>query len=114
MEKKTLALIGQGRSGKNIHGAFLRTEENRYFTVKYVVDRDETARARAKDLYPGCETFADYTALYDRDVDLVVNASYSYQHEPITRDLILHGKNVLCEKPFAHDRAACDELILLA
>ena len=41
MKKLNVAIIGQGRSGKNIHGAFLRSEANLWFDVKYVVDADE-------------------------------------------------------------------------
>ena len=112
MEKLRLALIGQGRSGKKIHGAYLRSDANPYFTVRYVVDADEESREQAKSLHPGCETFADYRALFDKeDVDLVVNASYSHMHYPITKDLLEHGKNVLVEKPFARNLFECRDLI---
>ena len=115
MEKLRLALIGQGRSGKDIHGAFCRSEANEFFTVRYVVDADQISRERAGALYPGCETFADYRALFDRDdVDLVVNASYSYMHAPIAKDLLEHGKNVLVEKPFARNLYECRDLIATA
>ncbi len=115
MEKLRLALIGQGRSGKDIHGAFCRSEANTFFTVRYVVDADEISRERALTLYPGCETFSDYRALFEKnDVDLVVNASYSYMHYPVTRDLLEHGKNVLVEKPFARNLYECRDLIRTA
>ena len=115
MERLNLAIIGQGRSGKNIHGAYYRSENNLYYNVKYVVDADAFRRARAEELYPGCRTFEDYTALLDlEDIDLVVNASYSEFHYSITKDLLLHGKNVLVEKPFGRSRYECDELIRIA
>ena len=53
MKKLNLAIIGQGRSGKNIHGLFYNTEDNIYFNVKYVVDADEFRRGVAEKLYPG-------------------------------------------------------------
>jgi len=115
MKKLNLAIIGQGRSGKDIHGSYYRSDSNVYFNVKYVVDADEFRRNLAKELYPGCLTFADYRELFAcDDIDLVVNSTFSEMHYPITRDLLLHGKNVLVEKPFARTRFECDELIRLA
>lgn len=115
MKKLNLAIIGQGRSGKDIHGVYYRSEDNKYFNVKYVVEVDERRRERSKELYPGCKTLSDYRELFAfDDIDLVVNASYSEMHAPITRDLLIHGMNVLVEKPFARTRYECDELIRIA
>ncbi len=115
MKRLNLAIIGQGRSGKDIHGAYYRSADNQYYCVKYVVDADEFRRKVSEEIYPGCKTFADYTELYAfDDIDLVVNASYSEMHYSITKDLLLHGKNVLVEKPFGRSRYECDELIKIA
>lgn len=115
MKKLNVAIIGQGRSGQDIHGKYHRSQDNLYYTVKYVVDADAHRREVAAGNYPGCITLADYRELfaYD-DVDLVVNASYSEMHYPITKDLLLHGKNVLVEKPFARSRYECDEMMQIA
>lgn len=43
MKKLNLAIIGQGRSGKNIHGKYYISEDNKYYNVKYVVDADAAA-----------------------------------------------------------------------
>ena len=112
MKKKlNLAIIGQGRSGKNIHGVYYRSERNEYFNVKYVVDKDEKRCQKALELYPGCTTFTDYHELFNYDdIDLVVNASYSEMHYEITKDLLEHGKNVLTEKPFARNGYECEVL----
>ena len=115
MRKLNLAIIGQGRSGKDIHGKYYRSDDNVYYDVCYVVEQDEFRRNRALELYPGCQVLADYRELFSHeDIDLVVNASYSEMHYPITRDLLLHGKNVLVEKPFGRTRYECDELIKIA
>lgn len=115
MKKLNLAIIGQGRSGKNIHGVFYVSENNKYFNVLYVVDADENRRAKAKEMYPGCVTFADYKSLFDKnDIDLVVNASFSQMHYSITKDLLMHKKNVLTEKPLAATKAECEDLIKTA
>ena len=115
MKKLNLAVIGQGRSGKDIHGVYYRSENNLYFNVKYVVDADEHRREVAREIFPECVTFADYRELFDcKDIDVVVNATYSEMHYPITKDLLLHGFNVLVEKPFGRTRYECDELIKIA
>ena len=102
MNKLNVAIIGQGRSGKDIHGAFFRSERNKHFNVKYVVELDERRRRISEEIYEGCTALTSYTELFDKkDVDLVVNASFSDMHFPITRDLLAHGFNVLTEKPFA-------------
>ena len=91
MKKLNLAIIGQGRSGKDIHGKYYRSEDNQYYTVKYVVDADEFRRGVAEEIYPGCKTFANYEELFALDdIDIVVNASYSEMHYSITKDLLLH------------------------
>jgi predicted dehydrogenase len=64
MKKLNLAIIGQGRSGKNIHGKYYRSEDNLYYDVKYVVDADEFRRGVADEIYPGCKTFSDYRELF--------------------------------------------------
>ncbi len=115
MKKLNLAIIGQGRSGKNIHGAYYTSDKNMYYVVRYVVDKDEWSRKQAEKLYPGCKTFYDYRELFNvDDIDVVVNASYSYQHYEITKDLLEHKFNVLVEKPFARTRYESDTLIKTA
>jgi predicted dehydrogenase len=112
MKKLNLAIIGQGRSGRDIHGAYYRSERNAYFNIKYVVDLDARRREEAPTLYPGCIALSDYRELYNYDdIDLVVNASYSEMHFEITKDLLCHGKNVLTEKPFARDEYECRVLM---
>ena len=110
--KLKLAIIGQGRSGRDIHGAYYRSEQNKYFDVGYVVDMDASRREEALSLYPDCIALCDYRELFKYDdIDLVVNASYSDMHYSITKELLEHGLNVLCEKPFARNRYECDVLI---
>ncbi|MBQ7921990.1 MAG: Gfo/Idh/MocA family oxidoreductase [Clostridia bacterium] len=115
MKKLNVAIIGQGRSGKDIHGAFFRTEANTYYTVKYVVDYDEVRRKAAEEIHPGCTTFADYRELFKLDdIDLVVNSTYSNTHYSITKEFLEKGFNVLVEKPFGRTRYECDDLIKTA
>ena len=116
MKKLNLAIIGQGRSGRDIHGVYYRSEKNIYYNVKYVVEADAERRKRAEEEYPGCVALSSYKELFDKkdEIDLVVNASFSEMHYPIAKDLLEHGFNVLNEKPFAGTRLECDTLIKTA
>lgn len=110
MERLRVAIIGQGRSGRDIHGAFFRTDQ-RLFQVAAVVEELEARRKRAEQEY-SCETFADYRSLFGReDIDLVVNATFSWEHAAITIDLLNHGFHVLCEKPCAKTPEQVQEMI---
>ena len=115
MQKLNVAILGQGRSGKNIHGVYFKSADNEYYTVKYVVDFDADRRALAEKNYPGCQTFADYRDLFEiKDIDLVVNCTYSQTHYSITKEFLEHGFNVLVEKPFGRSTVECDELIKIS
>ncbi len=115
MKKLNVAIIGQGRSGRSIHGAYYNSDRNVYFNVKYVVEYDERRRNLAETWYEGAKGLAHYTELFDKkDVDLVVNVSYSEMHYEITKDLLEHGFNVMVDKPFAKTRYECDNLIKIA
>lgn len=115
MKKLNVAIIGQGRSGKDIHGKYFRSEDNTLYNVKYVVDADERRRRISEEIYPGCKTFGDHRELFGiGDIDVVVNATYSELHYSVTEDLLLHGFNVVVEKPFARTRYECDRLISIA
>lgn len=115
MKKLRLAIIGQGRSGRDIHGRFYKSVDNDIIDVVAVVEWDQERRERALEEYPGCEVLEDYRELFGRtDIDLVVNDTYSEMHYPITKDLLLHKFNVLTEKPFAGNYRECCELIKIA
>jgi len=110
MKTLRIAVIGQGRSGRDIHCAALKHLTDQY-EIAVVVERRPDRQARAIQEY-GCEVIADYKELFGRtDIDLVINASFSQMHAPISLDLLAHGFNVVCEKPFARTAAAVDELI---
>lgn len=114
-KKLNVAIIGQGRSGRDIHGVYLLTDEGKeLFNVVAVVDFDEKRRQKAKEEF-GCDVYASHTELYDRkDIDFVVNSTYSHMHVPVSMDLITHGFNVLSEKPFGKYSLDCENLIAAA
>lgn len=106
------AIIGQGRSGRDIHGKHMLIDGR--YEIAAVVDELDFRRERAAREY-GCDVCENYKQLYGRnDIDVVVNASYSHQHAPITLDLLRHGFNVLSDKPFAGSVEQVDDIVLTA
>ncbi len=109
MRKIRTAILGQGRSGRDIHGEH-QSKDERYQIVA-VVDPIPERQERARREY-GCEAFGDYAELLGRnDLDLVVNAAPSKYHVPFSLALLEAGFNVLCEKPLASRAADVDRLI---
>lgn len=109
MKQIKVAIIGQGRCGRDIHGAYLKTDNR--FKITAVVDLLADRRQRAEKEY-GCKTFSDYRELFDRrDIDIVVNSTPSHLHYPITMDLLNHGFNVMCDKPMAGKASEVDDMM---
>ena len=112
MKVLNVAILGQGRSGLDIHGAALPHDGR--FKVAAVVDALPDRREKAAKLF-GCPVYADYRELFGReDIDLAVNALPSHFHPPVTIDLLRHGFNVMTEKPMARTAAEADEMIAAA
>jgi scyllo-inositol 2-dehydrogenase (NADP+) len=110
MQLIRVAILGQGRSGRDIHGAHLSKDSERYRIVA-VADLLEERRQRAAAEY-GCETYADHRPLLERDdLDLVVNAAPSRFHVPLTHQFLEAGFNVVCDKPLASRVADVDRMI---
>lgn len=112
MRKLNVAVIGQGRSGKDIHCAYFLSDRNKHFNVKYIVDFNEARLEIAKKLFPGVTTYKEYTDLFNhKDIDLIVVSVQSNLHYEIAKDILEHGYNVLVEKPMARTKEECDILI---
>jgi predicted dehydrogenase len=108
-----VGIIGQGRSGRDIHGAYLATAPDR-FAVVAAVDPLPERRARAEAEY-GCATFAAHGEMLAAcELDLVVNATPSRLHVPITLECLEAGFHTLCEKPLAQRAADVDRLIAVS
>ena len=114
MAKKVIrvGIIGQGRSGYDIHARHLRTD--RRFKIAAVSDLIAERRAQAEAEF-GAATCEDYRDLLRRsDLDLVINSTFSDLHVPITLEALRAGHNVLCEKPLARRAAEVDKLVAAA
>lgn len=116
MKQLSVAILGQGRSGRAIHAhclttiAALRERYRIALVCDPLADRLEDTR---KDT--GCAVSTDWrSVLGRRDLDLVINASPSDQHVAITRELLEAGHHVLCEKPLARRAAEVDLLTAAA
>ncbi|MCL2833749.1 MAG: Gfo/Idh/MocA family oxidoreductase [Treponema sp.] len=105
MEKIRVAIIGYGRSGRDIHTKTLKQLPD-LFEIFCYVDADTERQAMIKKEM-NKPVFSDYTGLYDHrdDVDLVINASFSQDHARISKELLKRGFNVLSEKPVSKDAA---------
>ena len=102
MKKIRVALIGYGRSGRNIHHHLLTQLPDKFEIVAYV-DQDAERRDMIK-AENGIEALKDYHELFGRDdIDLVINASFSFDHARISCDLLSNGFDVLSEKPAGKD-----------
>jgi predicted dehydrogenase len=102
MSKLNIAIIGYGRSGRDIHTRLLKMLPEQFEICAYADGdaerREMIKRETNKPVYP------DYTALFGKTgIDLVVNASFSQDHARVSKDLMKHGFNVLSEKPAARD-----------
>jgi len=110
MKKIRVAIIGYGRSGRDIHTRLLSQIQD-LFEIVAIVDNDSQRQEMIK-AENSCEVLSDYTQLYSRsDIDLVVNASFSHFHAPISIDLLKHGFNVMSEKPATSSTAEFKEIM---
>jgi len=107
-----VAILGLGRSGRNIHGACLSKLDG--YKIAAVCDIDANRRERAIKEY-GCEAVEKYSDLYGRnDIDLVINALPSQLHAPVTLEFLRRGQAVQTEKPAAATVREIDQLLLTA
>ena len=95
-----VGVLGQGRSGRNIHAAWLSLSSRKYQVVA-VSDVLKDRRERAESDY-GCEAYADYRDVLARDdIELVVNSLPSHLHPQGSIEALKAGHHVVCEKPLA-------------
>lgn len=108
-----VGIIGQGRSGREIHAETLKKIGGK-FTIVAVSDAMEERREKAIRDY-GCDAYSDYRDMMKRtDLDLIVNATPSHLHVPVSLELLEAGFHVLCEKPLARTTEEVDQLVAAA
>ncbi|HEY3297290.1 MAG TPA: Gfo/Idh/MocA family oxidoreductase, partial [Armatimonadota bacterium] len=110
MKKIKVGIIGQGRSGYGIHTSSLRLMPDQYAVAAVADPLEGRCDDAVKEWH--CDAYSDYKEMLKRDdLDLVVNATPSYLHVPLTLEIMDAGHNVLCEKPFARKVADVDKMI---
>ena len=109
MKTIRVGIIGQGRSGRDIHGAYLAKDKR--YKIAAAADPMADRRQRAREEF-GCDVCEDYHELFARDdLDLIVNATQSQMHAPVSMEIMKAGFNCLCEKPLADSVKDVDRLI---
>ena len=106
-----VGIVGQGRSGRDIHAKTFGLLPDK-FKIDAVAERLDDRRALAKTEF-GCDVFPDLGSMLAarKDLDLVINASTSEQHIPLTEQCLDAGMKVVCDKPFGRRVADVDRLI---
>lgn len=112
MKKLRVGIIGQGRSGRNIHVLGLKQSKMmERFEIAAVTDLIPERCEETAAEHPGCKIYPDYKAmLKDNSLDIIVNASFSHQHVPISLEILDAGFDVICEKPLAGSVEQVDQI----
>ena len=109
MKKLRAGVIGLGRSGYDIHVHSMSRLPDLY-EIAAVADPLADRVSEAVNAH-GCKGFDDYRKMLDAgDLDIVVCATPSHLHVPVTLDVMKRGFNVLCDKPFARKAEEVDTL----
>lgn len=118
MKKTGIAMIGCGAiSGIYVQNISTLFRELSLMGVCDIVpERAERAAKKAEELTGKRPVvYADmYQAFEDPAVDIVLNITRPYEHYLVTREALLHGKNVYSEKPLGISMDEANELISIA
>jgi predicted dehydrogenase len=111
-DRINVGVIGLGRSGWNIHAAGL--EHLDPYRIHAASDPVAERRAEAEQRF-GCTTYAEPNDLIaDPHLDLVIVATPSHTHVPLTLAALEAGKHVVVEKPMAQSVAEVDVMTTAA
>ncbi len=108
-EKLNIGIIGVANQGNydmtNVAG------EN----IVALCDVDETFLAKAKQKFPGANTYNDFRRLLDqKEIDAVVVATPDHTHAVCTAAALRSGRHVYCEKPLTRTISECRVVMDLA
>lgn len=110
-----VGILGQGRSGYNIHARGLTTIPELFKIVAVADELKERTEECARDF--GATAFTDYRDLLaDKTLklDLIVNALPSFLHPRATIEAFEAGYSVVCEKPLARSVDDYDAMVAAA
>lgn len=113
-EKFNIAYVGFGKSTNRYHIPYVKTREN--INISRIVNRTLGKRPEEAILEAtGTRFSTDINDLItDTTIDLVVVVTPAFAHYETVKQLLLGGKNVLCDKPLVETVAQAKELIDIA
>jgi predicted dehydrogenase len=115
MKRIKVGIIGQGRSGRNIHRHLFETcpkLQERFEVVAVADPIEERVKATNPGASKDCKCYSDYKDLLeDKNIELVVNASRSHRHVDISIEAMEKGFNCISEKPLAKSVSEVDRLL---
>ena len=107
-----IAAVGAGAWGRNHIRVFSELPNVR---LKYVCDSDPSKLASVRKAHPQSQTVENLKPiLQDPDVRGVVVASSAISHYPLSKEILLAGKDVLVEKPMALNEKDAEEMLEIA
>jgi len=82
-----------------------------HYEIAAITDLIPERCQETKQEFPDCKVYPDYHAmLQDKSLELIVNASFSEQHVPISIEALEAGFHVLSEKPLATNLEDCKKI----
>ncbi len=110
MKPINTAICSFGMSGWVFHAPFISTHPGFNFYAVW-----ERSKNLAQEKYPDAKVYRTLEEmLADEAVELVIVNTPNNTHYSYTKQALLAGKNVVCEKPFTVTVAEAEELIALA
>ena len=115
MKKIKVGIIGQGRSGRNIHRHLFECcplLQERFDVIAVADPIEERRKNTNAGANPDCKHYADYKELLaNKEIELVVNACRSHKHVDIAIEAMEAGFDVVCEKPLTNKVSEVDRLL---
>jgi len=106
-----LGILGLGE-GRSTMSAALASEK---FNLKIICDaNEELCKQRAKEFDFGRYTTSYQDLLDDPEIDVIAIYTPDHLHAAHVKQALLHGKHVVCTKPFIDDLSMANELITLS
>lgn len=110
MQTPTVAVAGSGYWGKNLVRNF-----HQLGALGAICDPSEANLAQARDIAPDIPVYSRFEDLLENpEIDAVVIATPAVTHAALSRQALLAGKDVFCEKPLALNYREADSLVKLA
>ncbi len=113
-KKLNIAYVGFGKSTNRYHIPYVKKREN--IVIKRVVNRTLGKRPEQAELEATRTLFSTDVAdiINDDLIDLVVIVTPAFAHYDYAKQLLLAGKNVLCDKPLVETLEQAKELVDIA